>query len=291
MAAESQAAPQNMINLLSPERRQAMIAIFGEKMAKSYQGPLVFVDNATLSSPTALHFFNREFQFLSKVLHYEYQYRSWVGYDQSLLDRYRDMIEKKLSSIATMLDNNQRRFNVLLEQNGSSLDGAVYGTALQTSVPITSGHARQYFNILKALDQLFLTTGAANMMGIITSTQRAEAEKQAKKAVRAFGAALRQEVYNLYREGNRVQKQQQDRGDHTHEEAIAQQGQEIAAFGEAIDQDAKRDESLNLGGVDPSQVIDDANAAAAATANAAGKGPGKGAKKPAPAKTATEAAA
>jgi len=80
---------QAFVDLLPAKQRQAIVNVFGDKFARQFMGPIAFIDDAKLSSPTAINFFRRDFQFISKVLNYEYQYRSWNGFDQTLLDRLR----------------------------------------------------------------------------------------------------------------------------------------------------------------------------------------------------------
>lgn len=263
---------QTFVDLLPTKQRQAVVSVFGEKFAKQFMGPIAFIDDAKLSSPTAINFFRRDFQFISKVLNYEYQYRSWNGFDQELLNRYGEMINKKLENIGMLIGNWNNRFAKLMETNGVSMESAVYSNAIETTVPVISGHARSYFLVLKELDRLNLVAGSANLMGVINSTQRAEAEFMCKKAVRAFGAALRNEVVRLYREADRLMKEQHGQVDTGKAETIAAQGQELQAFSDSMKQDSATDSSLNLGATDPGQIIDDAAAAtAAATKAAAGK--------------------
>ena len=261
------------VDLLPSKQRQAVISVFGEKFANQFMGPIAFIDDAKLSSPPAINFFRRDFQFISKVLNYEYQYRSWNGFDQGLLDRYGDMITKKLESIGTLIGNWNNRFAKLMETNGVKMESAVYPNAIETSVPIISGHARAYFLILKELDRLNLVAGTANLMGVINSTQRAEAEFMCKKSVRAFAAALRNEVVRLYREADRLIKEQHGHVESGKAETIAAQGKELDAFDKSMKDDSATDSSLNLDNADPSQVIDDAAAATAAASKAAGAKP------------------
>ena len=265
---------QAFVDLLPAKQRQAIVNVFGDKFARQFMGPIAFIDDAKLSSPTAINFFRRDFQFISKVLNYEYQYRSWNGFDQTLLDRYGEMITKKLESIGTLLGNWNNRFGKLMEANGAKMDSAVHSNAIETTVPIISGHARAYFLILKDLDRLNLVAGSANLMGVINSTQRAEAEFMCKKAVRAFGAALRNEVVRLYREADRLIKEQHGQGqvDAGKAKTIEDQGAELNAFDESMTSDSATDSSLNLNGADPSQVIADAAAATAAAVSASKAG-------------------
>lgn len=274
MATESTAAglPPSADPLAGP-RRQALISIFGERFANSYMGPIHFIDEASLHSPTAINFFKRDFQYISRVLSYEYQYRSWNGFNQELLDRYAEIINKKITNINTLLDNWCKRFQKLMEQNGVKMDSAVYPNSITTSVPVISGFARSYFLILQELDRLNLLAGSANLMGVIDSHTRAQAEFTCKKAIRAFAAALRNEVVLLYREADRLIKSQKGQGEANavQQEAVAQHGQELADFGKVIENDGKTDTGLNLGSDDPGKVIDDAAAATTAASKAAAK--------------------
>lgn len=264
---------QTFVDLLPRKQRLAVVSVFGEKFAKQFMGPIAFIDDAKLSSPTAINFFNRDFQFISRVLNYEYQYRSWNGFDQGLLDRYGEMITKKLDSIGTLIGNWNNRFAKLMESNGVKMESAVYSNAIETTVPVISGYARAYFLTLKELDRLNLVAGTANLMGVINSTQRAEAEFMCKKAVRAFAAALRNEVVRLYREADRLSKEQHGHVESGKAETIAAQGKELEAFDTSMKADSATDSSLNLDNADPSQVIDDAAAATAAASKAAGAKP------------------
>lgn len=268
MAKENAPGPQPMIDLLTPARRQALTTIFGDKFANTFMGPIAFIDDGKLSSPTAINFFKRDFPYISKVLNYEYQYRSWNGFDQALLDRYSEMITKKLTSIALLLENRINQISNLLESNGHKMESAVYSNALEISVPIISGHARGYYLALQELDRLNLIAGTANLLGVINSTQRAEAEFMCKKAVRAFSAALRNEVVRLYREADRLMRAQHGEGaaDEAQTATVAAQGKVLDDFGKAMEEDGQKDRSLNLDGADPNKVIDDAAAASKVTA-------------------------
>lgn len=263
-------SPPSFVDLLPPKQRHAIITTFGDSFAKSAMGPIAFIEDANLSHPTAINFYERDFPYVSRVLNYEYQYRSWYGFDQELLNRYESIITKKLEAITTLLTGSAARIGKLMETNGVKVEGAVYSNALQVTVPLTSGHARAYFKVLQELDRLYLTAGNANLYGVITSSQRADLEFSCKKAVRAFAAALRNEVNRLYKEATRVQRAQQGIGQEESSQAtvIESQGQTLTEFGHALDEGAARDSGLNLGGEDPGQIIDDAATASAAASKA-----------------------
>lgn len=297
MANESTATTgQSLADQLTPNRRQALINVFGERFAKTYLGPIHFMDDETLNSPTAINFYRRDFQFISKVLNYEYQYRSWHGYNQELLDRYAEIITKKLTSMGTLLENWSNRFEKVMEQNGTKMESTVYSNGMLATIPITSGFARRYFSTLKELDHLNLLAGTANLMGVIDSAQRAQAEYMCKNAVRAFAAALRNEVVRLYREADRLMQDQRSRGSSSPDQSaqVEAQGKELQKFGSAMEADGKNDSALNMGSSDPSQVLDDAVAASTAATKAATKPKKSKAEPPtapAPAATAEQPAA
>ncbi|MDP2449611.1 MAG: hypothetical protein Q8Q74_08110 [Polaromonas sp.] len=264
---------QPVADQLSPQRRQAMVDVFGEAFANSYRGPIHFMDGELLSSPTAMTFYRRDFGYISKVLAYEYQYRSWHGYNQELLDRYAEIVTKKLTSMATLLENWSNRFEKVMQQNGTKMESTVYPNGIVATVPVISGFARRYFATLKELDRFNLLAGTANLMGVIDSTQRAQAEYMCKNAVRAFAAALRNEVVRLYREADRMMQEQRHKGSSSPEQAaqVEAQGQELQAFASSMEADGKTDSALNMGDADPSKVLDDAVAASSAATKSASK--------------------
>lgn len=267
--------PQPTINVLTPERKDAFVAVFGEKFVNTYQGPVHFIDNTTLSSPVAIGFYRRDFQYISKMANFEYQYRSWNGYNQELLDRYADIITKKLASIKTLLSTRISQISKLLEQNSVSMESTIYSNVLNTNVPVISGHARNYFLLLQELDRLNLMTGTANLMGVIQSSQRAEVEFQCKKAIRAFAAVLRNEVIKIYREADRMQNDPRGAGerDAQQQATLAAQGEALDEIGTAMDTEGKSDRGLDMTAMDPGQLIDEAAAASLASAKAGKRKP------------------
>jgi len=258
---------------LANKRLEALVGVFGEAYAKNYGNPVAYIDDVVLSSPAVINFYRRQFGYVSRVMTYEYQYRSWNGYDQALLDRYSEIITKKLGSIAQLLENNCNRLQKLLDQNNVPLQTTLYSNPMVATVPIICGPARSYFMLLEKLDSLHKLAGTANLFGVITSPQRAQAEVLCKKAVRAFEALLRNEVVRIYREADRLLKSQREKGNHDEARAAQLEGQkkDIAEIGAVIDADAKSDSGLDLGSSDPGQVIDDATAATAAATAAGGR--------------------
>jgi hypothetical protein len=154
-----------------------------------------------------------------------------------------------------------------------------------TDVPIIAAQARAYIGVLQKMDRLYTLSGTANLLGVIDSAQRAEVEFGAKKAVRAFRSILQTEVTRLYREAERIMKEQHQAGrvDVAMAAVVREHGNDIAEFDKSSQQEQDEDSTMDLGGADPSQVIADASAAAAAAAAAAGAGTaGAGTAKKAP---------
>ena len=261
-------------------RRTALVAVFGEEFAHNLQTPVVFLDDETLESPPSIRFYRKDFAYLSKQLRLEYQYRSWSAFNQDVLARYNEVITKKLANINILMDNTISRLEKLLSQNNVSLESTLYPNPMTMTVPVIATHSRSYFLVLVALDRVNLLAGTANLLGVIDSTQRAQAEYICKKAVRAFRSILQTEVIKIHREAQRVIQDQRTGGkvNEGMSAIVEQQGKEIAAFNATANDGSDADASLDLGGMDPAKLIDDAAAASVAT----NKGKAK-AKAPAPA--------
>ena len=250
-------------------RHQSLEHVFGDKFARNFQSPVVFVDDAELLSPTSIRFYKKDFAYLSKQLYLEYQYRSWRGFNAETLARYNEMITKKLTNINILMTNTINRLEKLLTQNSVSLESSLYPNAMRVTVPIIAAHARSYFQLLRDLDRVNLLAGTANLLGVIDSQQRAEAEFVCKKAVRAFRSILQTEVVKLYREADRLIKEQQSGGavNQAMSEIVSDQAKEIAAFEATANDGSDADAALELGSADPSQLIDDAAAASVAASS------------------------
>jgi hypothetical protein len=83
---------------------------------------------------------------------------------------------------------------------------------------------------------------------------------------------MQTEVTRLYREAERIMKEQHQAGrvDVAMAAVVAEQGEDIAAFDKSSQQEQDEDSTMDLGGADPNQVIAEASAASAAAATVAG---------------------
>lgn len=271
-AAGNHPAPDHAARMAS--RHKSLVKIFGQRFADTFSSPILFLDNQELSCPVAIRFFHKDFAYLSKALYLEYQYRSWKGYNQELLGRYAELVGKKLDNIKILLTNNVSRMRNLLSQQGYALETTLWPKTIETDVPIIASLARSYWDMLRLLEEVYFLAASANMFGVFTSAQRAEAEFLCKKAIRAFRSILQTEVVKLYREADRLIKEQHSTGhvDKAMAEIVAEQGRDIAQFDQDSDEDARHDPSMDLGTMDAGQLIDDAAAAStAATAKKASK--------------------
>ncbi len=251
-------------------RQRSLLKVFGERFVETFNSPVLFIDDQVLSCPVAVRFFNKDFAYLSKQLYLEYQYRSWRGYNQDLLTRYADLVGKKLENINILLNNNVSRMRNLLSQQGYQLETTLWPKSLDVDVPVIANLARTYWSMLLLLEQVYLLAATANMFGVFSSAQRAEAEFLCKKAIRAFRSVLQTEVVKLYREADRLIKEQHSTGqvDKGMAEMVEQQGRDIADFDKSSEEDSRSDSSMDLGGADAGQLIDDAAAASTASASA-----------------------
>lgn len=255
------------INKVLVDRQASLIFVFGADYAHNLQTPVVFLDDETLESPPSIRFYKKDYAYLSKQLYLEYQYRSWTGFNQDVLARYNEVITKKLANINILMDNTITRLEKLLSQNNVTLESTLYPNPVTVTVPVIATHARSYFLLLVSLDRVNLLAGTANLLGVIDSTQRAQAEYICKKAVRAFRSIMQTEVIKIYREAQRVIQEQRTGGkvNEGMSAIVEQQGKEIAAFTATANDGSDADASLDLGGMDPEKLIDDAAAASVAT--------------------------
>ena len=84
---------------------------------------------------------------------------------------------------------------------------------------------------------------------------------------------LQTEVVKLYREADRLIKEQHSTGqvDKGMAEMVEQQGRDIADFDKSSEEDSRIDSSMDLGGADAGQLIGDASAAYTASASASNR--------------------
>jgi hypothetical protein len=253
-------------------RQKALEAIFGGKFLHSFQSPYIVIEDHVIECPVAIRFYKKDFNYLSKQLYLEYQYRSWKGFSLELLDKYATITTTKLAAIDTLMQNNINRLNKLLEQHGHLQTLTLWPGGFRTDVPIIAAQARAYIGVLCKMDRLYTLSGTANLMGVIDSSQRADVEFTAKKAVRAFRSILQTEVTRLYREAQRIIAEQHKTGkvDAAMAAVVQQQSHDIAEFAASTQQEGD-DLGADAMRAEPGQLI--AEAAAASIAAAAGAGP------------------
>ncbi len=259
--------------------------LFDEKFVHTFQSPVLVLEDQTLASPVAIRFFRKDFAYLSKQLYMEYQYRSWHGFNTELLDRFATLGTAKLQNIQTLIGNWDQRLKKILEQAGKHRDEALslYPQTLKVDVPIIAAQARVYLEMLMLMDRVYILSGSANLWGLLDSQQRAQVEWTCKKALRAFRATMEQEVFKLYREAQRLQREQHSKGqaDPQRDQLLAEQGKEIEKFSQESQHEATQDGDTPMTGDAASQMLSDAAAASAAAAGAPARKTGSARKKPA----------
>ncbi len=251
---------------------RALADTFGEPFAKTFASPYVVREDHRFECPVAIRFYKKDYPYIARNLYLEYQYRTWRGFNQEMLQRYVDLVTKKLENIKILMQNFINRMQNLLDQQGHRLDASMWPNNLTRDVPIISAHANEYLEALRLLEKVYLLAGTANMFGVLNSAQRAEAEAISKKAVRAFRSVLQAEVIKLYREAHRVMNEQRNAGaplDPRLVETVEQHGKEAAAGATQED-----DEDGPAGSADEAaSLIDDAAAASSAAGKAVAKRP------------------
>ncbi|MBC5767598.1 hypothetical protein [Ramlibacter albus] len=265
---------------------RALVETFGEPFVRSLASPYVVREDQTFECPVAARFYRKDYAFVARNLFLEYQYRTWRGFNQEILQRYSDLLTKKLENIKILMQNYINRMQNLLDPQGHRLDTSMWPNAMVKDVPIISAHANEYLDALRLLEKVYLLAGTANMFGVLTSSQRAEAEAISKKAVRAFRSVLQAEVIKLYREAHRVMQEQRNAGtplDPRLVEAVEQHG---AAANAAVEDD---EDGPAATGDEAAAMIDAAAAQSTAAGKAAKRQPAK--RKPPEAGAGTEGAA
>jgi hypothetical protein len=262
---------------LDPKAYQILVNVFGAKFAENFQGTFIVMNGHVIHSPTARRFWVKDFAYLSRQMHYEYQYRTWHGFSPEILDRYATIITTKLTNILTAQSNWLLRLQKILDQHGKNRDDAMamFPRVGQVDVPIIASQARMYLDVLGQLDKVYVLASTTNLWGLLDSTQRAEMEWFCKRAVRAFRVVLQFEVTKLYREAQRVKKDQHSKGENNPqmERLVELQGQDIKQFNAAAEEESRHEGNLGLDQDSDraGQAIDDAAAAAKAAANASGR--------------------
>lgn len=246
--------------MFSAEQQLAALAeVFGAEYVRDFQDPVLFMP-AVFRSPTVKQFYKREFPLISRTLIVESVYRRRPTYNQNVLDDFAAMSSRKLADILTLLGTQCERLRMICKTNGVQVD-ATYMHPDERLVPIIAGHAKTYLAVLRKLDELYQLAGSANLNGVIDSSVRMKTELLSRKAVRAFSAMLRNEIFKLYKESQRMRAAQNgqpadkelDRAESAHSEAVGAFDSQNAS-GDALDTGDQVDPAM------ASQVIDDLTA-------------------------------
>lgn len=253
MSAVTAAATNSPVESTGPQverHRKALETTFGTRFLNTFASPYQVIEDHVIECPVGVRFFKKDFSHLSKQLYLEYQYRKWRDFDLTLLDRYAAVIANKLAALDVTMQQTINRLHKLLEQSGHQADLTLWATKYVTDVPIIAAPARAYLSVLQKMDRVYTLTGTANLLGVIDSTQRAQAELQAKRAVRAFRSILQTEVTRLYREAERIMTQQRQVGkaDPAMMAVVEQQQQDIGEFELDAKRQAQEDGSPVLAG-------------------------------------------
>lgn len=252
--------------------RKILASVFGDNFARNFQDGFVLLRDQQIRSSTAKRFYDKDFAYLSRQMHFEAQYRSWYGFNTEILDRYAAIINTKLGQIQIAQTNWLNRLQRLLTDKGKMGDEglAMFANEERHDVPIIASQARVYFDVLKQLDDVYTLSQSAYLWGIFDSAQAAQQQWFCKKAVRAFRVVLQTEAVKVFREATRLQNEH--RGKDTENPKMASlveaQARDVKQFTEAAQAEDRADGDKPP--VDPGQAIEEA-ARIAQAANTAGK--------------------
>lgn len=180
----------------------ALAEVFGEEFADDFRDPVLFMSE-TLRSPAPLSFYRRDFRLLSRYLFLESVYRRRPEFNQDVLDGFARMIGQKLTDVQTLLTKRIDQTDAILKSNGAGVN-ASYLQSRTFNIPIIAAHARSFITLLVKLDRLYQLIGSAALYGLMDSSQRAKAELEGRKAIRAFTAMIRNEHIKLRKESQRM---------------------------------------------------------------------------------------
>lgn len=243
------------------DKRAALSEVFGEEYAKGFDDPVIFV-RRTFMSPAVKQFFKREFPMISRTLFTESVYRRRPLFNQTVLDEFSALVEKKISDILTLLTTQVARLQKFCESNGAMVD-ADYMNPRTVLIPIIAGHAKNYIAVLEKLDIAYQYAGAATLNGVIDGNQRKQIELLCRKAVRAFSAMLRNEIIRLRKESQRMRAAMNTPDP---EVALAEDAhdQSVEAFDKAVSDDAAIDAASAVNPTEAAALIESLAATSAA---------------------------
>lgn len=256
------AAPTVAPSFTPDEQFAALVAVFGEKYAKDFIDPVVFLPYS-FSSPTVKQFYKREFPLISRTLMVESVYRRRPAYNQAVLDDFALMVARKLADIMTLLSTHCDRLRIICKTNSVDVN-ATYLHPDNRVVPIIASHSKTYLSVLYKLDELYHLTGSANLNGVIDGSSRSKMELLCRKAVRAFSAMLRNEIVKLRKESQRMWAAMGNVVDEELARAENAHGEGVEEFDKSMSDDAALDPAAHVDPESASQVIDDIASSAAA---------------------------
>ncbi len=90
-------------------RHKAMEAIFGTRFLNTFVSPYLVIEDHVIECPVGVRLFKKDFNYLSKQLYLEYQYRGWRDFDPAVLDRFAAIVTGKLAALDTTMQQTINR--------------------------------------------------------------------------------------------------------------------------------------------------------------------------------------
>ena len=205
-------------------RIKAMVDVFGQEFYSRFNDPVLFMA-LDLHTPVAQGMLRRDFALLSRSLLLDSVYRRRIGFNVEILDKFEAALRDKLAQVRSFFTTKNEQMMKIFSTQGMKPESAYMKVQHHSHIPIIATHARSFVGMLKELDDYYQLTGCATLYGLLDASQRRTAELQARKAVRAFLAVVRQEAIKLRKESLRLRMS----------EGGAEVSQEVAAAEASMD--------------------------------------------------------
>ena len=187
---------------IADQQREALIHTFGDTYARRFDEPVLF-RTVTLHNQVVKQFLKRDFPLVSRTIFVETVYRRRWMFNQAILDSFAEVSCRRADEIMRALTQDFQRIKALCDANGR-LEDVTYVQPSVQMVPIIANGARLYMDMLTQLDANYSLIGTATLNGVLDTKQRRDAELKCRKLVRAYAAMIRNEVFKLFRESDRL---------------------------------------------------------------------------------------
>ncbi len=169
-----------------PDERSAAKEMFG----RHFRGGLIIVTYC-IKTRCVRQFYQRDFVYLSGLMHTLDKYRQLSGVDQALLD---DTAAQLAGCLETTLESfrGRRQQALALVAEQAAIDPPIrYPLAVRLEVPIISPSARSYMEMLAAADDAFAALEKCWLLALIDTRVRKLEEAALRQSIRLVSSVVR----------------------------------------------------------------------------------------------------